>query len=985
MKEFINESKRIIQKSAQNNKLVLFVGAGVSANSGFPLWANLIEKIKGKIKVPDDFRDELKIAQYYYNSRGEKEYYEFLKEEFNIEADPNLIHDVLLELNPCHIITTNYDDLIEKQAKKKGMFFDVVSKDTDLPYTPNNRMIIKMHGDLQNRNIVFKEDDYLSYSNNFKLIETYIKSLFSTNTILFVGYSLSDIDVKMMFQWIKDILGKDLPKPYFLKIDKIDSEIDMNEFEYYKNKGINILYYSQIAKFIDETNSEDTIGDRTYKAVKYLTGKEEKQLSLDNLYKYIDLFKDINFIDNKVIKSLLEDKLNLLCYSDYEIRNDKLYLYNDKLNKIISWINDDREKNHKEYEKIIKFLEKSNISYIIKETENDQESKKIYEKNKKKDEQISAQYLVEKFDYVGIKNYIYTLDDKKISNNFNLKFEKAYCYYYIKDYYKSYQEYKNLSENSFNKKNMVIYALAEFNRYYIGRMISNDWTIGETIRKNVKEEIEKINLDRLIYNLPVEIPQLDILKRILMWNFVQDNLQEMDNLRNKIESDENTCFFGKTSKDYIGIFILQHNIEALWNFIKLNMLAIDNYKEIKKLFYNYIDSLLKNYSAPKIRKEKENSFLGMEGENIKVEEFRIFDVKVMLEYISLKELESLFLKHEIISIKINSREIEELIQIFKNIIESYENGYKTNEIINKILFVLSKIKLSLEEYKLVNEYILNYLKINKPNNFISNKYINKYIYYQEKNYKMYDKDSLNNILVYLVNDIKRNNIEDFDFEKEYIIDNVSHIINKYYKKHKINIEIEDIIEKSKKRGPIENVLIDLYNISNKEEKNHIKDYIKSRLETNSFKTNEAKLYYEAVMKKIIFSNKKYEKNMQKLLDETIKEKESQKNAKTYPDYVEILLGYIINLILNNHIKDKELFKKYLGIKKDYDFLFNLEDNNVDADIDIEWLNEFSEELIRKIAENDSLKMKIKEKMKEKLLNDKNIDKSLLDKFLKYFC
>ena len=183
-------------------------------------------------------------TQYYYNSRGKKEYYEFLESELNVDANPNIIHDKLLELNPYHIITTNYDDLIEKEARRKGMFYDVVSKDSDLPYTPNNKMLIKMHGDFNNKNIVFKEDDYLSYSQNFKLIETYIKSLFSTHTIMFVGYSLSDPDVQYIFQWVKDILGEDLPRPYFLKID--GEEFDINEYQYYKNKGINILYYSQL-------------------------------------------------------------------------------------------------------------------------------------------------------------------------------------------------------------------------------------------------------------------------------------------------------------------------------------------------------------------------------------------------------------------------------------------------------------------------------------------------------------------------------------------------------------------------------------------------------------------------------------------------------------------------------------------------------------------------------------------------------------------
>ena len=142
MRNYIEESKRIIQNSSKNNKLVIFVGAGISANSGIPMWKSIIDKIRRKTDISDEENDYLKIAQYYYNSRDKKEYYEFLESELNVDSKPNEIHDKLLELNPYHIITTNYDELIEKQANQKGMFYDVVSKDSDLPYTPNNKMII---------------------------------------------------------------------------------------------------------------------------------------------------------------------------------------------------------------------------------------------------------------------------------------------------------------------------------------------------------------------------------------------------------------------------------------------------------------------------------------------------------------------------------------------------------------------------------------------------------------------------------------------------------------------------------------------------------------------------------------------------------------------------------------------------------------------------------------------------------------------------
>lgn len=44
MESFIKESREIICKASKNNKLIVFVGAGVSVNSGYPSWLNLISE-----------------------------------------------------------------------------------------------------------------------------------------------------------------------------------------------------------------------------------------------------------------------------------------------------------------------------------------------------------------------------------------------------------------------------------------------------------------------------------------------------------------------------------------------------------------------------------------------------------------------------------------------------------------------------------------------------------------------------------------------------------------------------------------------------------------------------------------------------------------------------------------------------------------------------------------------------------------------------
>ena len=57
MKNFIEESKRVIRNASDNNKLVLFIGAGVSKNSGIPLWSELMAKIKRKLDISKDEND----------------------------------------------------------------------------------------------------------------------------------------------------------------------------------------------------------------------------------------------------------------------------------------------------------------------------------------------------------------------------------------------------------------------------------------------------------------------------------------------------------------------------------------------------------------------------------------------------------------------------------------------------------------------------------------------------------------------------------------------------------------------------------------------------------------------------------------------------------------------------------------------------------------------------------------------------------------
>ena len=167
MEENYSLSVSQIKRSIKENSLILFVGAGISANSNLPTWGELIQSFKKELDLPDDdSNDYLRVAQYYYDTFGKNQYTKKIEEVFSSKgtSKPNGLHTLIEKIAPKHIITTNYDSLLEDQFESGLLKYNVVAEDKDIPYTSSERYLIKMHGDFGKKNIVLKEDDYLDYA-----------------------------------------------------------------------------------------------------------------------------------------------------------------------------------------------------------------------------------------------------------------------------------------------------------------------------------------------------------------------------------------------------------------------------------------------------------------------------------------------------------------------------------------------------------------------------------------------------------------------------------------------------------------------------------------------------------------------------------------------------------------------------------------------------------------------------------------------------
>lgn len=270
-----------IRSSLKRNKLVIFVGAGVSKNSNVPTWGQMVRVFAEKIGYPVErlsTNEYIRIPQYYYgmdDSDGHKEYYETLREIISPDAVPNILNELIANIHPKHIVTTNYDKLMDQVVPD----YAIIRQDKDLFRAEAEHYLIKMHGDIDNiKDIVFKETDYLQYSETHRLMETFLKSLLIDHVFLFVGYSLNDYNLNTFTSWI-DFIAKemnvkeDMHKNFFLSSSNQASERYLHR--YYENRGLQVIDIYDLPEEIDrraqEIPLEEELGRKAYAVLELLT------------------------------------------------------------------------------------------------------------------------------------------------------------------------------------------------------------------------------------------------------------------------------------------------------------------------------------------------------------------------------------------------------------------------------------------------------------------------------------------------------------------------------------------------------------------------------------------------------------------------------------------------------------------------------------------------------------------------------------------
>lgn len=971
---FLDTSIKKIKEASENNKLVAFVGAGVSANSGMPTWNELIKEFAKDLgefdvdKSPDLY---MKIPQYYFNERGEKEYFEklnevFLKKKYKL----NPIHKEIFKLKPTHIITTNYDTLLEEAAIEEGQFFHTVKHDLDLPYDNFNKTIIKMHGDFENRNIVLKEDDYLNYSSNFTLIESYIKSLIATNTVLFIGYSVNDSNFNLIFQWVKNILKNHFQPAYLIESNK---EYSRMEQAYYKNRGINILYYDEISN-MQNNNVFDKYnwrGNRLFDVLSYFNSFDKmiKINDLESIYEKIVCFEKLNFImPDQIVKSLGLKSVG------YDLFGDRtLTIYGENaLSRVFS--KSDQYKDNLIFHKIIKIFKKANIQGISRE-------KNIIFSIDSEDDYLEnlMTKIIEKdslLEPIDINSFTSLIEGE----DYFLMLKQAVAFSEGEKFLDAYKYYKTISLKSFQDKEYLIYYISEFNRKQVGHFLIN---LYHKVNKDIEAEIEELDLEDIYVNLPYkERKSLEFLKEIQDFNLiykVQNKLnKEVDTLKKTKRTVENGGFSLNSSlnKNF-------HIISNVWMFIEANYLCINKYTEIQNLYFSFVEGIFASYSTQNNNNTK-GFFSGVSPN--KIEELDIFEVYIIIIKLQTSDLENILIDYNLKEINLSNKAFEYIIKVLDKVIENIlnnNNQEKSERYLYNLLIIISKSNLSSEQANNIARKLL--LLINEKINLNEFKYINKFIV-SVANKEILDQKTVSEYLErYLKTYLQNRRIIEFDSNGLYRnLTSIYREYNEYPIKIDVLSNIIDLIKKSYEEknhnflyGILEKLIVPIVKTLNEEHQFLIRDIIKNLLreiksKEDPLQFNELYFYYIVSINDVITADKDINK---KLIEVTVEKISSQdENFKSYPDPVERNLNIITDLYRRNCLKKEEIegyMDSFNGHSEYFDLVFNRKHLKF---TDIELLQYLTEEEIGTLMENKQIKECVYNVLEEKLIN------SLLKKY-----
>lgn len=256
----------LITSAISAQRCVLFLGAGIHAPppegspfeypdeqrppSGRALSRMLAEECGWRSRFPDDDPSNLqRVSLFFERSQGRDNLVRAVRKAVHVGKRPSPLLTALAELGFPLMITTNYDRLFEDalcaagrtprvsvytpRLEKTKTFRDPSSKDP---------VVYKIHGDIEEaESMVITDENYIDFLMRMNDKDPYapvpmsLKSRLSEWTTLFIGYSLLDYNLRLLFKTLRWQID-DAPMMYSVDYppDELILDVWDNQYGYVK-------------------------------------------------------------------------------------------------------------------------------------------------------------------------------------------------------------------------------------------------------------------------------------------------------------------------------------------------------------------------------------------------------------------------------------------------------------------------------------------------------------------------------------------------------------------------------------------------------------------------------------------------------------------------------------------------------------------------------------------------------------------------------
>lgn len=257
----MNDIYNEIKEKLKSNNIILFIGAGVPATLQLPTWGQLIDAMAQLLEYePPVFKelgDYLSLAEFFSLKEGNLTKLQLWMSENCTVSDEKIknsdIYNTITSMNCKLIYTTNYDHTLESAFKlKEKPVKRIVSVSDLVGISDSDTLLVKFHGDMEYKeSIVVSESNYFKRLNFESALDIRLRSDMLGKSILFIGYSLSDINIRFLLYkldqlWKESNTSDVRPKSYIFlaKPDHIQDKI-------LGNRGITPIFGTSL----DETES----------------------------------------------------------------------------------------------------------------------------------------------------------------------------------------------------------------------------------------------------------------------------------------------------------------------------------------------------------------------------------------------------------------------------------------------------------------------------------------------------------------------------------------------------------------------------------------------------------------------------------------------------------------------------------------------------------------------------------------------------------